>query len=60
MEGDSYCTNLMPRLNMRVNNLVFYAQGTSSIKMKAQERDIAGYFLEDDGIHFKGNCHLKI
>jgi hypothetical protein len=55
-----YGCDVTPRLNFQVNELIFYAQGTSGIKDKARKLGIDDQFLEPDCIHFKGDFHLTI
>lgn len=55
-----YGCDVTPRLNFQVNELIYYAQGTSGIKDNARKLGIDDQFLEPDGIHFKGDFHLTI
>ncbi len=55
-EAATYGCDITPRLNAKVNPLIFYAQGAGGYKERALNRGL-DYFLTADGIHFKGDNH---
>lgn len=53
--------NVTPRLNIQVNSLVYYAQGSGGYKGRAKALNLGDNdFLEEDGVHFKGDYHLRM
>ncbi len=52
-----------PRLNEKLNDLVYYAQGSADLKYAAQEQGIAADLFEGDSeeglVHFKSNIRMK-
>lgn len=59
-EAEIFGCNKTPRLNEKVNSLLYYAQGSGDVKERAMKLSVADHFLEPDGIHYQGDTHLKI
>ncbi|MGK5593938.1 MAG: hypothetical protein ACSNEK_01090 [Parachlamydiaceae bacterium] len=51
--SESLGLGAMPRLNQKVNSLIYYAQGSADIKKRAVAAGVAEELLEEDLVHFK-------
>lgn len=52
-EADEFGEGREPRFNRKINELIYYAQGSGDIKNNAEKAGLADQLFEEDKIHFR-------
>ncbi len=54
-------SNITPRFNRKINQLIYYSQGDSECKKHAKKANLFNEFFDRDGVHFKnGDYKLDV